>query len=187
MAVTEAENAVAEHERKLIASWADEFGTRLVRAAAVMCGDREEAQDLVQETLLQALTCMSRFRGDAGPYTWLYAILRRQFLTRRRKARFLDFLGLVPERRDERPSPEMMMDRQSASENVRKALSRLGFRHREILFLRFVEELKVREMADLLQLPTGSVKSRLHYAVEALEKPLRRDGALPARRAEHEL
>ncbi len=187
MVVTEADNAVEEQHGQMIARWADEFGSRLLRAAVVMCGNRDEAQDLVQETLFQALRSLARFRGDSRPYTWLYAILRRQCLTRRRKARFLDFLGLLPERRDETPSAEQRMDREFACGQVRSALRKLSFRHREILFLRYVEELKVREMADLLQIPSGSVKSRLHDAVGALEKQLRRDWRLPARRAAHEL
>ncbi|RPJ52532.1 MAG: RNA polymerase sigma factor [Acidobacteria bacterium] len=187
MGWTEADNALGEQQGQVIARWADEFGTRLLRAAVVMCGDRDEAQDLVQETLLQALGGFARFRGDSGPYTWLYAILRRQCITRRRKARFLDFLGLLPERRDESPSAEQRMDRESACGQVRNALRKLSFRHREVLFLRFVEELKIREIAELLQLPSGSVKSRLHNAVMALEKQMRRDGSFPARRVEHEV
>lgn len=187
MVVREADNVVDEHDQQLIAGWADEFGRRLLRAAAVMCGNRDEAQDLVQETLLQALRSLAGFRGDSGAYTWLYAILRRQYLTRRRKARFLEFLGLVPERSDQAPSADERIDHELACEQVRRALRKLAFRHREILLLRYVEELKVREMADLLQLPSGSVKSRLHNAVRALEKQLGRDRRLAARRVEYEL
>jgi len=186
--VTDAEIALAEQQGDLIARWADEFGTRLLRAAVVMCGNRDEAQDLVQETLLQALESLPRFRGDSAPYTWLYAILRRQCLTRRRKAQFLSFLGMLPERRDETPNAEQRMDHELARGQLRNALQKLSFRHREILFLRYAEELKVREIAALLQLPSGSVKSRLHTAVEALQKQLRREGGrIPVRRAEHEL
>jgi len=187
MLVREADKGVEEQDRQVIGRWADELGPRLLRAAVVICGSRDEAEDLVQETLLQALRNMARFRGDSGAYTWLYAILRRQYLNRRRKARFLDFLGLIPERRDQTPSVEQRIDHESACEQVRNSLRKLGFRHREILFLRYVEELKVREMADLLQVPTGSVKSRLHNAVRALEKQLGRERRFPARRAEYEL
>ncbi len=187
MLVREADDGVEEQHGQVIARWADEFGPRLLRSAVVMCGNRDEAEDLVQETLLQAFRNMARFRGDSGPYTWLYAILRRQCLNRRRKARFLDFLGLLPDRCDQAPSAEQRMDHESACKQVREAWRKLAFRHREILFLRYVEELKVRQMADLLQLPGGSVKSRLHNAVRALEKQLGRDRRLPARRAEHEL
>jgi len=185
--VTEAGNAVDEQDAQVVARWADEFGARLLRAAVIMCGNRDDAQDLVQETLLQAFRCFARFRREAAPYTWLYAILRRQSLTRRRKARFLDFLGLLPEPRDEAPSAEQRMDRELSRGRVRDSLRKLSFRHREILFLRYVEELKIREIADLLQVPSGSVKSRLHNAVKALEKQFRRDTRIPARRAEHEL
>lgn len=187
MVVTEANTLVEEQRDHTIARWADEFGSRLLRAAVVMCGNRDEAQDLVQETMLQALGSMGRFRGDSAPYTWLYAILRRQCLTRRRKARILEFLGLLPDRRDESPSVEQTMDREFVRGRVRNALDKLSFRHREILFLRYVEELKVRQIAHLLQLPDGSVKSRLHYAAGALERQLRRDRRFAARSTQHEL
>jgi len=187
MLASEADNGVDERNRQMIADWAEKFGPRLLRAATVMCGNPDEGQDLVQETVFQALRSVTRFRGDSGAYTWLYAILRRQCLTRRRKARFLDFLGLLPEQCDQAPSVEQRIDRESACVEVRKALRKLSFRHREILFLRYVEELKIRDMADLLLLPSGSVKSRLHNAVRALEKQLGREGKLPAWRVEYEL
>lgn len=175
MLVTEADKGIEEQAAELIARWAGEFGARLLRAAVVMCGNREDAQDLVQETLLQALRSMPRFRGDSAPYTWLYAILRRQCLNRRRKARFLEFFGLLPDRPEETPSVEQRMDQEFDRERLRNALSALSFRHREILFLRYVEELKIREMASLLHLPSGSVKSRLHNAVKVLQRKLGRD------------
>lgn len=175
MLVTEIERSAEGQPAEVIARWADEFGSRLLRAAVVMCGNPADAEDLLQETLLQAFRNVNRFRGNSGPYTWLYAILRHQFLTRRRKARFLEFLSLLPDRPDETPSVEQRLGRESTHKQVRDALSRLSFRHREILFLRYVEELKIREMATLLGLPTGSVKSRLHSAVNALQKRVVRD------------
>lgn len=187
MVESKADSGVEERNRQMIARWADELGPRLLRAAVVMCGNRDEARDLVQETMLQALKSITRFRGDSGAYTWLYSILRRQYITRRRKARFLDFLGLLPEQGDQAPSVEQRMDYESTCAQLRQALSKLSFRHREILFLRYVEELKIREMADLLRLPTGSVKSRLYNAVRALEKQMGRDMRMPAGRAQHEV
>ena len=175
MLVTETDNTVVEQQGQVIARWADELGPRLLRAAVVMCGNREDAQDLVQETLLRALANLGRFRGDSTPYTWLYAILRRQCLNLRRKARFLDFLSLLPDRRDEAPSADQRMDIESKRGQLRNALSKLSFRHREILYLRYSEEFKVREIAALLRLPSGTVKSRLHTAGQALGKRLCRE------------
>lgn len=54
----------------------DAYGDRLLRSAYLLCGDETEAQDLVQETFLQALRSNSPFRGDSAVYTWLHGILR---------------------------------------------------------------------------------------------------------------
>src|SRR5919108_4289974 len=69
----------------------DAHGDRLLRSAWLLCGDETEAQDLVQETLLQALKSRHRFRGDSVVYTWLHGILRNLTHRHLRKQRRLVF------------------------------------------------------------------------------------------------
>src|SRR6266702_7677184 len=69
----------------------ESYGDRLLRSACLLCGDETEAQDLVQETLLQALKSAHRFRGDSTVYTWLHGILRNLCHRHLRKQKRLVF------------------------------------------------------------------------------------------------
>lgn len=150
--------------RELIA----EHGDRLLRSAALLCGDATEAQDLVQETFVQALRAFARFRGEGAIYTWLYGILLNLSRRHRRKqSRFVYD--------DERVLSEMVAapdvadaDRVWCADGLARALTVLSPEHREAIVLRYYEGLKIEEIARLAGLSTGTVKSRLHYALRQL-------------------
>jgi RNA polymerase sigma-70 factor, ECF subfamily len=183
----------------VLSEWAAAHGERLLAAAGALCGDRVEAEDLVQETFSEAMGALARFEGRSAPYTWLYGILRRRFLLHcRSRRRFLRWAALAGR---PRVTGEMLKSRvfdDPAGEPVRDArldevaavLRGLSAKHREVLHLRYVEGRKIAEIAVLVSASEGTVKSRLHHALRRVRSAIGRDadGSLDkAREKVHEL
>jgi RNA polymerase sigma-70 factor (ECF subfamily) len=153
-------------------------GDRLLRSAFWLCGSEAEAQDLAQETFLQALQSLHRFRAQSGVYTWLHGILlnlSRHYHRDRQRIVYDDELvghaaALAEE--EESPSPiDVAMTRSALAQ----ALGQLSGPHREVLILRFYENMKLREIARHLGISKGTVKSRLHYAIGQMQQLLPRE------------
>jgi RNA polymerase sigma-70 factor (ECF subfamily) len=149
------------------------YGDRLVRSAFVLCGNLTEAEDLTQETFIQAMKSAARFEGRSSIYTWLHAILLN--LTRRyqRKRGRLIYDDAVAEQEPATVDEAMgATDAATAASALTQAMRKLSEAQREVIVLRFYEDLKLHEMAAQLGVSTGTVKSRLHYAVRELQKLL---------------
>ncbi len=148
-------------------------GNRLLRSATLLCGNETNAQDLVQDTFVQALRSVHRFRGRAGLYTWLHSILLN--LTRhyhRDGKRVVYDSGLAAEEVSFSDEGPVGLDFDRAAAELGRAMQQLSDSHREILVLRYYEHLKIHEMARHLGISKGTVKSRLHYAIREMQKLL---------------
>src|ERR1039458_1828607 len=147
----------------------DSHGDRLLRSACLLCGNETKAQDLVQETFLQALKSASRFRGDSDLYTWLHGILlnlcRRHF---RKQSRLVFSEERVLKETSQAKSADDL-DRDYYASGIALALQKLSQEHREVIVLRYYGSLRIEEMACQIGVSKGTVKSRLHYAVRRLE------------------
>ena len=148
-------------------------GDRLFRSACLLCGDQAEAQDLVQETLLQAVRSGPRFRGCSSVYTWLHGILlnltRHYHRDRKRMVYDEELARQEPAPPDEYPS---RLDVELITGALGEALGGLSGPHREVLILRFYEDMKIHEIASHLGISNGTVKSRLHYAIAEMQRRL---------------
>lgn len=155
-----------------VEAWLHAHGDRLLRSAWLLCGDRSEAQDLVQETLLQAVKSGHRFRGESAVYTWLHGILlnlsRRHWRKRKRlvydEARVLEATC--------QSDPDTALDREFHVARLTAAIQALSPEHREVVVLRYFEDLKLHDIAARTGASLGTVKSRLHYAIRCLERHL---------------
>lgn len=140
---------------------------RAVYAVAVrMCGEPEDARDVVQETFISAMRGLRTFRADAKLSTWLHRITVNAALDsiRRRQRRETRPLEEVAERADPVAGPEEEAVRSERASAVRSALARLGADHRAVLVLHDLEQLDYAEVAEVLDIPLGTVKSRIHRA-----------------------
>jgi RNA polymerase sigma factor (sigma-70 family) len=148
-------------------------GDRLLRFAFLLCGSEAAAQDLVQETFLQALRSARRFRGQSSVYTWLQGILVNLSRHHHREANRMVYdhklLEQAPAVAGEEPLP---LDVEMATSALRQALGQLSALHREVLVLRYYEGMKVHEIARHLRISRGTVKSRLHYAIAEMQQLL---------------
>jgi len=151
---------------------AEQHVAYLWRCALALCKDGHWAEDLSQETLVEAWRSLARFDSRCKFSTWLYGILRHRFLKGRRKqnaARLSapDDLGQVP------CTPHTPSSSAEASEDarrVRQAVASLPEVHRLVVELRFFAGATLGEMAAALGCPAGTVKSRLHHALEKLRQ-----------------
>ena len=156
---------------------------RLLRQAAALTGDLSLAEDLVSETLVEAWKSLPRYNAFCQFSTWLYAILlhRYQKSVRHAKSRpvGLALLSLF-EARDScgkqanitapEPSPAEVASQNEAFARLRQCIELLSEKHARVILLRFFEEASLPDMAAILGCSVGTVKSRLHHALEKLRK-----------------
>jgi RNA polymerase sigma-70 factor, ECF subfamily len=140
--------------------------------------NREEAEDLVQETYAKALKGFASFRLGTNFRAWMYRILRNTFLTSRTglKATLtvpLDSEEEGPEVAVEHNTPETLLFERSNRELLQSAIDDLPVYYREILLLCEVEEMSYQEIAEMLSVPIGTVMSRLSRARKTLRDRLR--------------
>ena len=144
------------------------------RAALAITRNPCEADDLAQETMLQVLQSWSKFSGRSRASTWVYAILinihRRQLRGRNRFWRRLqDWFA----RRDTPPQacdPADTVEDSESRHDVWRLVARLPVTQRHVVVLRYGEELSYDDIAEVLECPLGTVKSRLHQALAALKQ-----------------
>ena len=135
-----------------------------------LCGDRWEADEIAQETFVIAIESMHRFRGEARMETWLYGIcLRVQRSRFRAAARYARRLAQHAAQRTQHEQdagrPEV---RQSDIQPLWAAVRQLPRKQREVVTLRYAEDLSVAEIATVVGVPEGTVKSRLHHGLKTL-------------------
>lgn len=148
----------------------DAHGDRLLRSAYLLCGDETEAQDLVQETLIQAIKSRRGFRGDSTLYTWIHGILLNLCRRYHRKRKRLVYDEELVLKETFQSDHAQEMDQDFCAARLTKAMQELSQEHREVLVLRYFESMKIEDIARQTDVSSGTVKSRLHYAVRCLEQ-----------------
>jgi RNA polymerase sigma-70 factor (ECF subfamily) len=156
---------------------------RLLRQAIALCRDINSAEDLVSETLVEAWKSLANYNETCRFSTWLYAILlhRHQKHLRAARSRPLplawlpwvdaekhrETLQVVPA---PEASPAVAAVQSEVALELRRALELLSEKHRQVVLLRFFEDASLEEMATVLECSVGTVKSRLHHALEKLRR-----------------
>lgn len=142
------------------------------RLAMWLAGDRAEAEDVVQETFTQALQSFHRFEPGTNARAWLFAIMRHVRANRQRARRRAPVLTDVEAALDCSPATDETPQHVTEGE-VLDALGALPQGFQEVVLLSDVEELSYKEIAGVLDLPLGTVMSRLHRARGLLRAALR--------------
>ncbi len=162
----------------------DKYRQRVWRLAFNVLRDREEAWDVAQEAFIRAYQALPAFRGQSAFYTWLFRIVMNvaSDRARSRAARGRAFgTERVPEEDWDRvmvdkPAGEQAPDEAAASaedrQRIMQALATLSEQHRDIIVLSDIEGLSYKEIADVLEIPMGTVMSRLHNARRKLRAAL---------------
>ena len=154
-----------------------------------MTGNAEDAADMTQETFIKAYNSLSSFRGDSKFSVWLYRIATNVCLDFLRSRSRKPTVSLSVEDddgeeveldiADESQSPERLLERGLTRDAVRRGLDELSPEYRQILLLREIQGLSYEEIADVLTLEVGTVKSRIFRARKRLCAFLLADGNIP--------
>ena len=141
-----------------------------------MLGDYDEAAEISQESFLSAYRAIGNFRGDANFSTWLYRIALNHATTRRnslntRQQRSVPIENTEPAS-DPHPGPAETMEKKEIRQRVQQALNRLEPQDAAVILLRDLQDVPYEEVARMLEIPIGTVKSRLHRARQALKSEL---------------
>ncbi|HVS72347.1 MAG TPA: sigma-70 family RNA polymerase sigma factor [Phycisphaerae bacterium] len=172
------------------------YQDRLFGCIYRIVGHPDDAADLVQETFVRLLQNIHKFEGKSSLYTWLFRIAVNLALTQRRAGRYraavsLDHEGedaadlnrqAAPLRRlaqDREPDPASSAALRLDHERVLAALGRLDPEFRAVIILRDVEECDYEQMAQVLEVPVGTIKSRLFRARSALREAVTALAAAP--------
>ncbi len=155
----------------------------LLRQAVALSGNLTQAEDLVSETLIAAWNSLPRYSETCRLSTWLYAILlhRHQKSVRRARSRPISLAWLPFFQAHELdghhqnlpatdPSPAEQATQSETINQMRQCVEMLPEKHRQIIWLRFFEDASLPDMATVLGCSVGTVKSRLHHALEKLRK-----------------
>ena len=146
-----------------------------------MLGREDDARDAAQEAFIAAYRNLANFRGEAKVSSWLHRIAVNQCLTRQRRAKVrkesaledspeTEFAAAVEE------SPDAVVEGWQRTVAVRRALNGLPLELRQIVVMKEFEELTFREIAEALELPLSTVKSRLYTGLKQLQLRLAKFG-----------
>jgi len=173
------------------------YQDRLYNAVLRLVGDRDEALELTQEAFTRGLMKLSSFRGEASPYTWLFRIAVNLAISQLRKVQRARVFSLdtpsgggrngrdfgdsgdqassLVDRvaRDRGEGPGEQLERRERDQQVLAALGRLDAEYRAVLVMRDIEGFDYQQMAEILGLPLGTLKSRLFRARLALRDELK--------------
>jgi len=160
----------------------EKYKRTIFRTVWAITRDQGAAEDILQESFLRLLTHAAQMRTDGPVGPWLYRVAVNQSYTwiqkHRRSGNVLDAVleqltaPLVA-------PPDRLVERREVQETVQQAIGKLPFDRQVVVVLFYLEGLGLKEIADVLQVPEGTVKSRLHYAREALRDLLVERSAAP--------
>lgn len=151
------------------------YQDRLYTALTRFLDSRDDALDVLQETFLSAFANAGNFKGNSRFYTWIYRIGMNHAidLHRRKKPRttLSIYQGDQPEFADPREEggPDQQMIREEERQLIRKALQILSAEHRTVIVMKEIDDMRYEEIAEVLEVPVGTVRSRLHRARSELK------------------
>lgn len=167
----------------------DAFGALVVRyqdrlfgTLVTMLGSAEDARDVAQEAFVQAYQKLGTFRGQSQFYSWLFRIALNSSVDHHRRQRrptvsidaARELSGAEPTDEHPETQPNYGAEREERQKLVRLALSKLSPEYREVLVLKEMDDLKYEEIAEMVRIPVGTVRSRIHRGRAELKEILER-------------
>ena len=162
------------------------YQDRLYNTVYRLVDNAEDAYDVVQEAFLNAYQSLDSFKGDSLFFTWLYRIAVNTAISLKRKQRPVVSIdasrngeqGIEPLDLAESNRPGHAMEQAEQERRIHQALARLSPEHRAVLVMKDMEGQKYEIMAEILQVPIGTIRSRLHRARLELRELLEKDEGL---------
>jgi len=172
--------SIAQGDKRAMALFFTRHNVRVFRFALSVTGDRSLAETAVSDVFLDVWRHAGRFKGKSEVSTWLFGIARHKALTllkRQPHEQLTDEFAETIE--DTADNPETAMEKSQTRTIVADCLAKLSRDHREIINLVYYHGKTIDEVADILQIPRGTVKTRMFYARQHLAQLLVSKGSSP--------
>jgi len=139
--------------------------------------DHESSDDIAQETFVKVWKNLDKFNGESKLYTWIYRIATNEALThlRKKKRRFFLSIGDIENELMSTLEADIYYSGDVIQLKLQKAILTLPEKQRLVFNMKYFEELKFREIAEVLEVTVGSLKAQYHHAVKKIEKYLKED------------
>jgi RNA polymerase sigma-70 factor (ECF subfamily) len=159
------------------------YQDRLYNTVYRLVDNADDAHDIVQDVFLSAFQSLDSFKGDSLFFTWLYRIAFNTAISHKRKRRMALSInaarngegGIDPLDESDSVRPGHALEQAEQERRIRKALNQLSPEHRAVLILKDMEGQKYEVMAEILEVPIGTIRSRLHRARTELRELLEKD------------
>ena len=173
-------NSVPDAFNELVAH----FEKRIYNLAFRICGNADDASDVTQEAFIRVFNSIHAFRGDANFTTWVYRIVKNVYLDERKKSKSnrltslddyieLDENSVSRQIQDQGPLPADIIEQKERAQIIQNAIDSLPEYQRIIVSLYHMQHQSYEEIAEILNLPIGTVKSRLNRARLSLSEVLK--------------
>ena len=139
--------------------------------------DHESSDDIAQETFVKVWSNLDKFKGDSKLYTWIYRIATNEALThlRKKKRRFFLPIGDVENELVSVLEADMYYSGDEIQLKLQKALLKLPKKQRLVFNMKYFEEMKFKDIAEVMEVSVGSLKAQYHHAVKKIEKFIKED------------
>jgi RNA polymerase sigma-70 factor, ECF subfamily len=174
--------AIKKGDQNAYAEIVEIYKNKVYQLCYRMLGNRHEAEDAAQEAFIRAYINIDTYNPNMKFSSWLYRIATNLSIDRIRKKKpdfYLDAevsgtdgLTMYSQFASTEASPEDALESLELQETVQKAILKLPEKYRSVIVLKYIEELSLQEISEILDLPVGTVKTRIHRGREALRKQL---------------
>ena len=167
--------AAKEGDRQAFQQLYEQYCDRVYNLIYYSLKESEQAEDILQSVFLKVFQALPLFREDSSFLTWIYRVTLNECKNAKRRRRFwlpLSEIFEKPEEKDPHPLPDVVHTSNLQLLDLRRALVKLKPKYREVVMLKYFEELSYEDVASILGISMGTVASRLHRAMQFLESQL---------------
>ncbi|WP_442602760.1 RNA polymerase sigma factor SigW [Paenibacillus sp. KN14-4R] len=175
-------------DRLAFAELVDLYKDKIYHLAYRMLGNKQEAEDAVQETFLRLYTNLHRYDETQKFSTWIFRIATNLCIDRLRKRKPVysldadmdggegnDFYAMMPSNEE---TPEKQVIVSETQQLIRKAIETMPEKYKSIVILRYLQDMSLQEISDVLDMPVTTIKTRLHRGRDYLRKKLEMSGTV---------
>jgi len=164
-------------DKAAFAKLVEQYQNRIIAVAYGIAGNRQDAEDIAQDTFIKAYKGMNSLHENGAFYSWLVRIAVNTAISHKRSGHSSELITMesIAEPVYQGETPESYLERCGEKERIQEMLAPLSPDSRVVLVLREIEGLGYEEIAKVLEIPVGTVRSRIHYARDRLRQVISRE------------
>ncbi len=169
---------ISEDSEAFIEEILEAYGNKILKLCFVQLGSKEEAEDATQEVFLKMFKNLKKYNGESSMYTWIYRITINtcfDILKKRSKSKYEDISLYIDFIKDKKETEEIIL-RNLTSQNIRIALMKVPEKYRVLLYMFYFEELKISQIASILDEKENTIKTKIKRGKNALRRILESEG-----------